>query len=158
MAESYRTKRPTSGGAAIGLEQPAKARPTLKLLDALNQWRAVGIVRADQPIANPLMGATIVIVVDELAHDVVEVYQAKHDKVIQCFVLQTLNPPLDERVQVGCPRTDRLHCDAAFLEYSLKVGCVLAVVVTNDGFAAQVLSLSMNQGSILDLAAGRITL
>ena len=132
-------------GAAIGLEQPAEPRLARELIDAINQRRAVGVVCANQPVANPLMGSAVVIAGDELAHDVVEVCQAKHDKVIECLVLQALDPSLDEGIQVGRPRPDWLHCDAAFLEYAVKVGCVLAVVVTNNGFATQVLSLSMSQ-------------
>ncbi len=39
----------------MALEQPAQPRLAFKLLHALNQWRPVGIVRANQPIANSLI-------------------------------------------------------------------------------------------------------
>ncbi len=82
-----------SSSAAIGLEQAAEARLAFKLLDAFNQWRPVGIVLADPPIANSLMRPAVVVVVDELSHDVIKMCQAKDDKGIEGFVLQTLDPP-----------------------------------------------------------------
>jgi hypothetical protein len=63
----------TSGGATISLEQSAETRLASKLLNALNRWRPVRRCGADQPIANSLMGPAIVVVVDELTHDVIEV-------------------------------------------------------------------------------------
>ncbi len=114
-----------SGGATIRLEQPAEPTFALKLVHAVDQRRPVMGIGSDQPVSNSLMGSAIVVVVDELAHDMVEVRQAENDEVIERFVLQTLNPPLDERIQVGRPRTDRFDGDAAFLEGSLKVGVYL---------------------------------
>ena len=124
---------PKLRSATIGLEQPTEPTFAFKLVHALDQRRPVGVVGTNQAVANSLMRPAVVVVVDELAHDVVEVYQAKHDEVIERFMLQTLNPPLHERIQVGRPRTDRLYGDAAFLKDSLKVGRVLAIAIADNG-------------------------
>ena len=40
------------------------------------------------------MGTAVVTIVDEFAHDVIEVRQAEHDKVIEGLALQDWNPSL----------------------------------------------------------------
>jgi hypothetical protein len=49
------------------------------------------------------MRSAVVIAIDELAHSVIEVRPPEDDEVIDRFLLQALNPSLDEGVQVGCP-------------------------------------------------------
>ena len=77
----------------------------MHLLDARDRGDASSSPLAgNQPVANPLMGSSLMVVVDELTDDVVEVGQAEDDEVVEGLVLQALNPPLDECVQVRRPR------------------------------------------------------
>ncbi len=47
------------------------------------------------------MSVIVVIVGDELANNIIELLQSDHDEVVENLMLETLNPPLDEGVQVG---------------------------------------------------------
>jgi len=120
-------------------------RLALNLLHVLYRKQAVILLRVDQPVANPLMWAAVVVVRHELLYDMVEVREPKDDEVIERFVLEALNPAFDERVQVRRPQTDRFDRDATLGECPIDFGRVLAVVVTDDGLARQLLSLGMRQ-------------
>ncbi len=83
------------------------------------------------------MWPAIVIVGDELADDVIEMFEPEHDEVIESFMLEALNPPLDEGVQVGCARPERLYLHAPVGEDAVKLSRILAVEVTNDRRATE---------------------
>ncbi|MBX7072063.1 MAG: hypothetical protein K1X71_02860 [Pirellulales bacterium] len=98
-----------SGGATIGLQQSAEARLARELLDVVNHWKQFGVIGTNQPVADPLMRAAVVLAVDELTDDAVEMCQTEDNERVERFVLQTLDPSLDEGVQVRRPRIDGLH-------------------------------------------------
>ncbi len=83
------------------------------------------------------MRPAVVVVRHELSHDVIEVRKSEDDEVIEGLVPQTLNPRLDEGVEVRRSRLDRFDVDAAARERPVKFGGVLRLVVSNDGLARQ---------------------
>lgn len=76
------------------------------------------------------MRALGVIVLDVLGNQVIEVLLAEHDEVVQRFLLQALDEPLDVRLQIG--RTDAvlLHLDTGVAEHLVETGPVDPITIT----------------------------
>ena len=67
-------------------QQPAEPLLAADLVDAGNGWWLFIFISTDQPVANSLMRATLVVVGDELADDIIEVLEAKDNEVVERFV------------------------------------------------------------------------
>ena len=79
-------------------QQSAEPLLAADLVDAGNGWRLFIFISTDQPVANSLMWAALVVVGDELADDIIEVLEAKDNEVVDRFVFEALYPPFDERI------------------------------------------------------------
>lgn len=120
----------------IVFEQSVKARLTPDLGEGNNRRRLFVFVRADHSVANSLARPTFVEEGDVFRDDVVGVDEIDNDEVIEGLVFQTLNPSLDERVQIRRSRPDWHNFDGVLCEHVIKVGRVIAVEIAHDRGAA----------------------
>ena len=91
------------------------------------------------------MRPAVVIVGDVLRHDMIEVLLANDDEMVQRLVLDTLNPTLDEGVQVRRARADRFDLNAALLEDLIERPRELAVQVPDENLARAAVIFNMLQ-------------
>lgn len=111
-------------------KQSTQPRPAI---DRNAVWRIVLRFRpvpGERDIPHRLMRALGVIVLDVLGNQVIEVLLAEHDEVVQRFLLQALDEPLDVRLQIG--RTDAvlLHLDTGVAEHLVETGPVDPITIT----------------------------
>ena len=105
----------------IVLQEAAEPGLTLDRVDGDGLGRGGPGLSTNQLVSDSLMRAMLEIVGHILTHDVVEVFSAKHDKVIKSLVFEALNPTFDEGIQVRGSPTDGFHANALLGETGIKI-------------------------------------
>ena len=90
----------------------------------------VDVCRRD--IAEGLVVAFVVVVLDELAHQIPKMFLPQHDEVVQALLLDRLHEPLRVGVLIRCPDGRPFELDVILLQEFLELGRELRVLVTDE--------------------------
>ena len=97
----------------------------------------------EQVVFLALMRAPSVVIVDELGDEVVEMPLAKNKEVIEAFLPERLDEPLDEGHGIGGAERRFQDPQAGFLQRGVERGGELRIPVVHDDIQAQPLLLGM---------------
>lgn len=128
-------------------QQPAKplAAHNFAKRNVLHQLRP-RTGACQQLVAQTLVWAMMVVIVEPPGNEVPQVPLAEDDKMIQDFVLRSLHPDLGVWIHIGRPRRNRPEFDTFGFKDGAELRGELAVPVTNDARGLVLLLLIRARG------------